>query len=271
MFGVPLASVDIEQTACMAMGAAADIYVLSRGKARFTTQAAVGAGPLTSHVPRATPTPPVEMEGVFDAVSGMPLVGNADGIIQAFGVYLTRHYANYYNRVSFEFLHRLVARFGDEGFAVAANLLVEAGHVCAFHTFGGIMQSTEWDALIRPSLKTPEDWVIGMVAVINALGWGRWQVTEVSRGEATFVLHDDYESVGYLAMYGKSSKPVSFLAEGGVLGVMNLVYEGNIAQRPALTPAYYDALFKRSCRYRGQVLTSRAMGDEVSSFHVYRS
>ena len=128
-------------------------------------------------------------------------MGDAHGVIDAFGVFLTRHYANYYNRISFEFLHRLSREYGEEGLLAASETLIEAGRVCAFNTFGGIMQSTEWNALIRPSLASREDWVHGMVAVVNAFGWGRWQVVSVSETDAEFVLHDDYESVGYRAMY----------------------------------------------------------------------
>ena len=59
-------------------------------------------------------------------------------------------------------------------------LLVEAGYRCAFHTFGGIMSSAEWDAVIKPQCEDWKDWVHGMVATINALGWGVYRVAELS-------------------------------------------------------------------------------------------
>ena len=77
----------------------------------------------------------------------MPLPVNGEGLIPAFGVYVTRMYADYYNRISFAFEREMVALGGREGVAAAASLLVEAGHVCAFHTMGGVMISPEWDAL----------------------------------------------------------------------------------------------------------------------------
>ncbi len=67
---------------------------------------------------------------------------------------------------------------GRQGVDVAAELFIEAGHACAFNTFGGIMTSAEWDALVLPMLKTREDWVFGMVGCVNALGWGTWKVLE---------------------------------------------------------------------------------------------
>jgi hypothetical protein len=268
---LPNGSFTVEHPQCSAVTGSGCRFELARNKASWPTPKSVGLGPLTSrHEPRPIPPTPVDYDGIFKAVSGMPLVGNAEGQIPAFGVYLTRHYANYYNRISFELLRYAEANYGKQGIEAASAMLIEAGHVCAFHTFGGIMTSTEWDALIRPTLKSREDWVHGMIAIANTLGWGRWQVTQVSEKAAEFVLHDDYESVGYLAMYGKSTTPVSYLAHGGVAGLMNLVYLGDIASKPELSEAYYQRLFKSTPGYQAQPLTSRAMGDGVTSFRVTR-
>lgn len=272
IYDKPNGSYSVEHTHCSAVASDSDcVFVLKAGAPNYRIYSPVGVGSLSDHRVREIPPNHVDYDGILNAVGGLPLVGNDEGLIPAFGVYLTRHYANYYNRISFEFLRELTAKFGSEGGDVAVPLLVEAGHVCAFNTFGGIMMSTEWDALIRPNLQSAEDWVHGIVAVVNALGWGRWQVTKVSEAEAEFVIHDDYESVGYLAMYGNSERPVSFLAEGAVAGIMNLVYVGDIANKPSLTPTFYDRLFKQPDVYHAHSLTSKAMGDEVTSFRVTRA
>lgn len=268
---LPLGAYSVTQSACMATGAERNVYTLARGAANYELFTSVGAGTLSQHVPQPVPANSVDYEGILAAVSQLPLIGNAEGSIPAFGVYLTRHYANYYNRISFEFERRLSAKFGEAGREVAEPLLVEAGHVCAFHTFGGIMTSTEWDALIRPTLKTREDWVHGIVAVVNCLGWGRWQVVEVSEEAAEFVIHDDYESVGYRAMYGESDHDVSYLHRGGVAGAMNLVYLGDIANRPALTGDYYQSLFRGEGAYSAECLESQARGHAVTRFRVTRA
>jgi V4R domain len=228
------------------------------------------AGPLSNHE-LMVPSGPVDYEGIYQALSTSPLLEDNEGIITAFGVNLTWHYANYYNRISFEFLHRMLSldeENSGELYSLTRDVLVEAGHVCAFYTLGGIMESTEWDALIRPKLSSREDWVHGIVAVINSLGWGRWQVIEVSEERAEFAIENDYESVGYLAAYGRSSRPVSFLAQGGVSGIMNLVYLGDISSRPELTDEFYTRLMKGPQGYVARPLRSRAMGDEVTSFEV---
>jgi len=260
-----------EQTHCIAVGAEQNRYELSAtGEPDFDLYKTPGMGPLTDHKPRPIPESPVDYEGIFTALTGMEIVGDETGSIPAFGVYLTRHYANYYNRISFEFSRELERCFGEEGVSVAEPLLVEAGHVCAFNTFGGIMISPEWDALIKPQLKTQEDWVHGMVAAVNALGWGRWQVTSLSPDEAVFAIHDDYEAVGYIANYGEAAYPVSFLAKGAALGIMNLVYLGDVHEKPTFTPEFYQRLFKSNDSYEAEVLENRAGGDEVTAFRVFR-
>jgi len=58
----------------------------------------------------------------------MPLVGAPDnGLIDAIGVLLTRHYANYYCNISYGMLYLLIKELGPEdGYALARDLLVEA-------------------------------------------------------------------------------------------------------------------------------------------------
>lgn len=276
IYDAPLGSYSATQTSCVSQAeGGVSRFELAKGEANYTVfsgeGAGVGLGQLSeSHEVREIPASSVDYEGILSAVAGLDLAGDAQGIANAFGVYLTRHFANYYNRVSFELARTLQEAYGDAGRQVAEPLLIEAGHVCAFNTFGGIMSSTEWDALIRPTLKTPEDWVHGMMAVVNAFGWGRWQVTKVSADEAEFVIHDDYESSGYAAMYGQAKHPISWLAQGGAAGVMNLVYVGGIQDKPALTEEFYQRTFGQADVYRATPLTSQAMGDAVTSFRVTR-
>ena len=270
VYGVEQGAFSAEQVACVASGADSNRYVFRADGANYNVYRSPGAGPLSTHAPRPIPASPVDYEGIFAALTGMEIVGDETGSIPAFGVYLTRHYANYYNRISFEFTRELVKLMGNDGAAIAEPLLVEAGHVCAFNTFGGIMTSAEWDALIKPSLASVDDWIHGIIAASNALGWGRWQVTELSSKEATFVLHDDYESVGYLAEYGETKLPVSHLARGGVTGAMNLVYIGDVMSKPDFTPEFYNRLFRSDDSFQSEQLSSRAAGDEVTSFRVYR-
>jgi V4R domain len=268
IYGMDLGAFSVEETECEAHGGEHCRFNVTKGAANYEVFESVGGGTVHDHVVRGTEGAPVDYDGVYDAVTGMDLSGNDEGMIPAFGVVLTRHYANYYNRISFELLRKGEEVFGDDAHDALAPLLVEAGHVCAFNTFGGIMMSTEWDALIKPALETPEDWVHGIVAVVNALGWGRWSVEDVSEAGARFVVQDDYESVGYRAMYGESEEPVAYLGLGAAIGIMNLVYFGDIQDRPELNSEFYDRLFKSEGSFTGRQVTSGAGNGFQSVFEV---
>lgn len=257
------------QTRCAAMeGVEGCAFELQAGAPNYEVYTPVGVGALTDHQVVEVEENNVDYEGILGALAQMPLVGGEDGIIRAFGAYLTRHYANYYNRISFEFVRAMEAKFPGDGRAAAEPLLIEAGHQCAFYTFGGIMTSTEWDALILPQLKTKADWLHGITACVNALGWGRWQVTDVSEDGARFVLHDDYESVGYLGAYGEADHDVCYLADGGVSGALDLVYLADIASKPTLDPEFYASLFKNKASYSTRIDSCRARGASVTDIRV---
>lgn len=201
----------------------------------------------------------IDERAVVSAIASLGIAGDEEGLIPAFGLYLTRHSADYYNRISFAAARRL----GGSGLEDDARaLLVEAGHVCAFNTFGGIMKSAEWDAVVKPMIETREDWVRGMVAVINAFGWGRWSVVELVANERLHVsIEDSYEAIGWLRDYPISERPRCYLGCGGVSGIMNLLYVGDITTHPVLDEAYYRSLFRSQSAFASEEIACVAKGD----------
>lgn len=262
------ASIQARQTACRSTGADEDVFLLSRGPANFALFEPRRDAVLVAVGNDREPATSINREGITQAVAGMPLLGNAAGLITAFGVYLTRMYAEYYNRISFAFEQQMTTLAGRQGVDVAADLFIEAGHVCAFNTMGGIMTSAEWDALVLPMLKTREDWLFGIVACTNALGWGTWKVLDVTPDAATFRIYNDYESVGYRRMYGTADHGISYLATGGAAGLMNLIYLGGIHTKPDLTPQFYDRLFKRGRVFQARMTACQAMGDPYTEIRA---
>jgi hypothetical protein len=213
----------------------------------------------------------VNEAAIVSALSQMPIFGNEQGSIPAFGVYLTRMYADYYNKISYRFERALEASFGAEGRGIAAPLLIEAGNNCAFHTFGGIMESDEWYGLIEPMCSNREDWVHGMVAVVNALGWGKWQVQDLVPNERLVIrILNSYESEGHLKHFGTTDRACCYLATGGVSGIMNLLYQGDITTRPDLTPAYYAEVFGSQQSFGCIEHKCRSKGDAYCEFEATR-
>lgn len=209
----------------------------------------------------------VDEGNVLAALSGLDFSGNEEGLIPRFGVVLTRHFANYYNRISFEFVHRM----GEMGLLESAEtLLVNAGYHCAFNTFGGIMISPEWDAVIRPQCERQVDWVHGMVATVNALGWGTWRVVEASEQGVKIRIYDDYEGRGYVGMYGAAERPVSYLAQAAVAGTMNLIYVGDIASKPTMDRAYFEQVFESAGAFQVKETASMAKGDDYTEIVAWR-
>jgi hypothetical protein len=268
IYGLPLTDVQARQTACRSTGADEDVFELGRGPANFTTFAPRQSPVLIPVGNDIEPATAVDRQAVTRAVAGMPLPVNGEGLIPAFGVHLTRMYADYYNRISFAFEREMTTLAGREGVEVAAKLFIEAGHVCAFFTMGGIMTSPEWDALVLPMLKSREDWVHGIVACWNACGYGAGKVVDLSPTELTVRLYNDYESVGYRRMYGTADHGVGYLVTGGFAGVMNLIYLGDIHTRPDLTPEFYDRLFKRERAFQARMTACQAMGDPYTEIRA---
>jgi hypothetical protein len=265
----PLGNFVVKQTACTAMGDLANRFEVVLAEGRVLAGNASWA-PHAATAPARSVSSPVDEDAIVQALASMPLAGNAEGLIPAFGVVLTRMAADYYNRISFEFERRLEQATGDN--TLGALLLAEAGHSCAFNTFGGIMTSAEWQALIQPMCRTKEDWVHGIVAVVNALGWGIWRVEEIKADARLRIrIYGGYESNGYQAMYGKSSTPKSHLSRGGAAGIMNLLWHIDVTKAPALTEALYAEAFSRQGAFSANQTACRSMGSTYDEFVVERA
>lgn len=208
---------------------------------------------------------------IVDAVASLDLNGNEDGLIPAFGVYLTQMFANYYNKISYRFEEEYAKVINDPEVQEASKfLLIEAGHVCGFNTFGGIMKSDEWDAVVKPMIESTEDWVRGMVACVNALGWGVWKIQELIPGEKLVIrIAESYESNYYLKKYGPNAKHGKcYLATGTISALMNLVYYGNIMDKPELTEEFYEKLFHGDEGFGCEEIKCRSKGDPFCEFVV---
>lgn len=246
--------------ACHSMGDAEGRFNLTRQDVPrdFFSIAAEGQGAsVTSDLPEPFQPTSVEEASIHHALSTLDFSGNEEGLIPRFGVMLTDHFANFYNRISFHFL-KVLENTGLR--ALAEELLVEAGHRCAFNTFGGIMISPEWQAVVQPMCKTLEDWVHGIVAVVNTFGWGIWRVHSLTPDQLVIRIYDDYESRGFLGMYGQADHPICFLASGGTAGIMNLIFTGNISSVSQLNNDFYLRIFESSDRFEAHQTQCMAMG-----------
>ena len=189
----------------------------------------------------------VDEQQIIQAVTGLPLHGNLgqhdDGLIHAFGVVLTNHFADYYNRISYETYFKMIKAGIPDG--DTKEIFIQSGHICAFNTFGGIMSSPEWHAVAEIYCENREDWFHAMVAVINALGWGMFRLEKIDiEKELVMRVYNSYEGVGFRRMYpAQSDKNMSFLVMGAVLGLVHLLWKVDIREKPTLDEDFYVTQF----------------------------
>ncbi len=165
------------------------------------------------------------------------------GLVEAFGVYVTLHLANYYNRISFDALEE-VRRQRPELTETFEDLLRESGHVCVFNTFGGILSSPEWEGLVGPPPDDPETIVVWCLAIARALGFGRWSLETFDRGQQLAVKTPvNYEVPYFRIRHHAADGPPEYFFQGAVAAIMQLAHGVRWTEGPQFTQAFYQELF----------------------------
>lgn len=223
--------VGVREVECMAAGAKVCRFAVTRDRtsplATFPRVAPCACPPSLAGGMRS---PTVDEEAIVAAVAKMPLVGNAQGLVPAFNVYLASVPADFYNLVSLRFVEEMAQK--GLGRPAQAQLQHDA-ETCGINTFGGVISSPEWDALVGPMLREEQDALFGVVAVSNALGWGRWQIVSHEPAESlTLATANGYEASGQLAYRGRSAAPSCWMLTGVAAGLMALIYgAGSVRER----------------------------------------
>ena len=225
-----LKNINATQTECMTMGAKANVHIIKEGENNFTTYDKKG-----DYQFNTTAKPKSLWEGA-EAVTTMfsnahkNFIGNEEGLIPGFGVYVVNNQSDYINRVQFEFIKAVEEFAGEYGKTLGGELLMEAGAACGFFTLGGIMSSPEWEGAVKPLLKTKEDWIHAAIALTNNMGWGYQVVTELSQDKMIFRNYNDFEDMSYMRMYGKSSEFTHWANSGGWSSAMPIIYNSDLVE-----------------------------------------
>ncbi len=216
----------------------------------------------------------IDENTIKEAMSKLSLEPDENGLLPMFDVYLTRLFADYYNKVCNAFMDEFRKESNDpEVLTAARNLLIEAAHLCGFNTFGGIVQSQEWESIVMPMIESREDWIYGMVAIINSIfGWGEWKITELIPNEKLVLrVENGFECDYYLRTRGVTAKDGQcYLTAGTTAALMNLVYYGEIENMPNLDEEFYQKLFHFENGFYTMETKCRCKGDEYCEFLVKR-
>ncbi len=199
----------------------------------------------------------IDRKRVVDAMSKVGVVGNEDGLIPAFNVFVTRLPADFWNA----FAVRLTQKVDTDLAEAAEWLLVNAAHECGYHTGYGIITSEEWKAIVAPMVeKVPEDILHGAFAVFTAWGWAKSEVIELIPGEKMVVRAYDYYEADP-AEYGTAPRPWAFMIRGVSAAFMDLAYGGD-----------YDPTGKTGLRtFKCEQTKGIECGDEYGEFVVTRA
>lgn len=223
--------VHVRERKCMAKGDPACVFHLDFNREQPSapnTKAAIRLQPQREQ--KFAHSPNIDEQKIVDALVAMPLHGNAEGLIPAFGVYLANMPADYYNLVCIRFVEAMYkARRGR----AAKRMLVSDGEICAMNTFRGMMASAEWESWVAPMIQASTDNMYALVAISNGLGWGGWHILE-DRGEQgiTYVSSNGYEAHGYREYRGVADEPKCLMLTGVAAGLMALMYsKGTIEER----------------------------------------
>jgi len=271
IFDRSLAEIEAEQTTCMACGDKINTHVIRPGTGNFATYP-----PKKPTQFKDVPKLNLDWEHESDVTNAFlgahaHFVGNEEGYIPAFGVFIVRNQSDYVNRLQFEFMRAMSEVAGDYGETLGRELLLEAGHACGFFTYGGIMTSNEWAQAVKPYLKTREDWIKGLLSLINTMGWGYHTVVELSEDRAVFRNYNDFEDLSYARMYGTSSYPVHWANSGGFTGLMQLVYNTDLVNgNPIDTEEAFRQMRRSKVGYKTNMTKGITCGDDYLEVEIYR-
>ncbi len=199
----------------------------------------------------------IDRSRIINSLSQVKVVGNEQGLIPGFGVFVNQLPAKFWNR----FAERLTRGVGPDALEAAEFLLVNAAHECGYHTGYGIITSEEWKSVVAPMIqKAPEDVLHGAFAVFTAWGWAKSEVVELVPNEKMVVrAYDYYESD--VVSYGSSTKPSAYMLRGVCAAFMDLAYGGK-----------YDPTGKTGMRtFTCKQTKGIECGDEYGEFVVTRA
>ncbi len=189
--------------------------------------------------------------------------GDERGLVQGFGIFITRHLPGYYDQTAYDTIHH-IEKHAPQATPAVEELFGESGHVCAFYTIGNILLSPEWEAMVGTLRGDVEEIVTSSVAITRALGFGHWTVDELEPDRRLVMRSSsNYESPFYFERYGLSEKPRCYFFANASRAIMQLAHRVDWASRPELTEDLYLSLFKADLKWRVEETRCCSKGDDV--------
>lgn len=167
----------------------------------------------------------IDRKKVIEDMSKIEVLGNENGLIEAFSVFVNQLPTNFW----IGFSERLTAKTSPDLLPAVEMLLVNAGQECGYHTGYGIITSEEWKSIVQPMVETVEDVLHGAFAVFTAWGWAKSEIVELLPNEKMVIrAYDYYESD--VVKFGKGNKMSAYMIRGVAAAFMALAYSGEYAK-----------------------------------------
>jgi hypothetical protein len=186
------------------------------------------------------------------------------GLIQAFGVFVSRNSANYYNQIAFEAvneLEKIDPSLGETG----EELLREAGRQCGFNTYGGILTSPEWESMVGAPTSNPQEIAGSCMAISRALGFGHWTLHEFKEDERIVIRTPaTYETGYYRANYGMSEHSRSYILHGAAIAVAHLAHGIDWDDDPTISSERYNELIAGNTDWQWEAPNCHSCGDDFT-------
>ena len=224
VYGVKPGTYDTKEVSCAAMHEVECVFSITRvaGGEVFELPERARIDELTHAVSAGVYDEQIDAisSGLRDFLTGVH--ADENGVIEGFGVLITQHLAGYYNALTYNTMAH-VREHMPMAIPAMESLLRESAHVCVFYTFGGIMASPEWDALVGRPQGTMGDVVYSCVAIARALGFGRWSL-HAFEPDKRLVLRapQTYESAYHRLLGGGESGQADYFIQGAAVAMMRL-------------------------------------------------
>jgi hypothetical protein len=210
--------------------------------------------------------------GITEGLNGFlkGVEGDDRGLVQGFGIFITRHLSGYYDQTAFDTIHH-IEKTAPQATVAVEELFGESGHVCVFNTFGNLLLSPEWEGLVGPVRGEVEEIVSSCTAIARGLGFGHWTIEELAPGERLVMRStSNYEFPFYLETYGRSEKPRCYFFTNAARAIMQLAHRVDWPSKPALTEDLYQNLFKQGLQWHTEETRCCSRGDDHCEVVVSR-
>ena len=131
----------------------------------------------------------VMRDKVVQALAGVTVQGDADGLMPIFNVYVNQLPVLFWTT----FATRMLDATPVEKKSAVEDALVRCAYECGYHTGYGIITSDEFKEVVHPMVtEGAKDVLRGAYAVFTAWGWAKSGITKIVEGENMTVRATDY-------------------------------------------------------------------------------